>query len=171
MEKEEVAEDVADKFDDMRDELIGETEKEVGDLVEDLEDIVQDFKDDKFEQAKDEISKENPEKSEDQVNKEAQDKVNQDQTVQEMDKVMNDLKQDLENKLEAGDLMVTTGTSGYFPKGYSIGTVKSVGIDSSGLSACAEIEPCIDISRLSSVVVITDFSGKNTGEEETENED
>ncbi len=77
---------------------------------------------------------------------------------------------DLENKLEAGDLMVTTGTSGYFPKGYSIGTVKSVGIDSSGLSACAEIEPCIDISRLSSVVVITDFSGKNTGEEEAENE-
>ena len=56
--------------------------------------------------------------------------------------------------------MITTGTSGLFPKNYSIGTVKSVGLDDNGLSGCAVIEPCIDITRLSSVIVITDFSGR-----------
>lgn len=74
---------------------------------------------------------------------------------------------DIENKLKAGDLMITTGTSGLFPKGYSIGTIKSIELDSNGLSACAEIEPCIDIKRLTSVIVITDFSGKK----ENDNED
>ena len=66
----------------------------------------------------------------------------------------------LSNKLKTGDLMITTGTSGLFPKDYSIGTVKSISYDTSGLSMCAEIEPCIDITRLTSVIVITDFSGK-----------
>lgn len=66
----------------------------------------------------------------------------------------------LSNKLKIGDLMITTGTSGLFPKDYSIGTVKSISYDTSGLSMCAEIEPCIDITRLTSVIVITDFSGK-----------
>lgn len=73
---------------------------------------------------------------------------------------------DIENKLREGTLMVTTGTSGLFPKGYPIGTVKNIGLDSSGLSACAEIEPCMDIARLSSVVVITDFSGKKEASDE-----
>lgn len=67
---------------------------------------------------------------------------------------------DTENKLKVGDLMITTGTSGLFPKGYSIGTVESLSLDDSGLSACAVIEPCIDITRLSSVAVIIDFDGK-----------
>ena len=67
---------------------------------------------------------------------------------------------DIENALKAGDLMVTTGTSGIFPKDYPIGTVTEISLDSTGLSACANIEPCIDISKLSSVIVITDFSGK-----------
>ena len=66
----------------------------------------------------------------------------------------------LKNKLKVGDLMITTGTSGLFPKDYSIGTIKSIDYDTSGLSMCAEIEPCIDITRLTSVIVITDFSGK-----------
>ncbi|MBQ3885022.1 MAG: rod shape-determining protein MreC [Ruminococcus sp.] len=66
----------------------------------------------------------------------------------------------LDNKLKVGDLMITTGTSGLFPKDYSIGTIKSIDYDTSGLSMCAEVEPCIDIDRLTSVIVITDFSGK-----------
>lgn len=71
-----------------------------------------------------------------------------------------------DNQLKTGSLMVTSGASGLFPKDYPIGTVKSVSTDSSGLSAVAEIEPCSDITRLTSVVVILDFSGK-----EVENED
>lgn len=66
----------------------------------------------------------------------------------------------LEHELRVGDLMITSGNSGLFPKGYAVGSVKSLGVESNGLSAYAEIEPCSDITRLGSVVVITDFSGK-----------
>ncbi len=67
---------------------------------------------------------------------------------------------DIENQMQVGDLMITSGTSGLFPSDYSIGTIKSINLDKNGLSACAEIEPCVDISRLTSVIVVTDFSGK-----------
>lgn len=67
---------------------------------------------------------------------------------------------DMKNKLKDDDLMVTTGSSGLFPKGYAVGFVKNVQLDSNGLSFCAEIEPCVDVARLTSVIVITDFSGK-----------
>lgn len=69
-----------------------------------------------------------------------------------------------DNKLRVGDLMVTGGTSGLFPKDYPIGTVKSIGYDSNGLSIVAEIKPCVDVTRLTSVIVITDFTGKKEDE-------
>lgn len=72
------------------------------------------------------------------------------------------------NKLKRGDLMITTGTSGLFPKDYPIGTILDIGIDSNGLSVCADIQPCVDVTRLTSVIVITDFSGKK---EEAKDED
>lgn len=71
-----------------------------------------------------------------------------------------------EHKLRTGALMITSGSSGLFPEDYPIGTVESIGIDSTGLSAYAEIEPCVDISRLTSVIVITDFSGKEVADED-----
>ena len=66
--------------------------------------------------------------------------------------------------------MITSGSSGLFPKDYAIGTVTDVGVEANGLSAYAEIEPAADISRLRSVFVIMDFDGKN-GEEEKEDTD
>lgn len=68
---------------------------------------------------------------------------------------------DKNHQIKKGDLMITSGSSGLFPKDYAIGTVKEIGIEANGLSAYAEIEPCADISRLRSVFVITDFEGKN----------
>lgn len=65
-----------------------------------------------------------------------------------------------DNTLRENDLLITDGSSGLFPKGYSVGKVKSVEMDSNGISACAEIEPCADIKSLDSVFVITDFTGK-----------
>ena len=62
--------------------------------------------------------------------------------------------------------MITAGNSGLFPKDYAIGTVKSTGFEANGLSACAEIEPCADISRLGSVFVILDFTGKKEDADE-----
>ena len=75
---------------------------------------------------------------------------------------------DKDHGIKAGDLMITSGTSGLFPKDYPIGTVTVTGIEANGLSAYAEIEPSADISRLSSVFVITDFDGKLEDTDETE---
>ena len=75
------------------------------------------------------------------------------------------------NKLKRGDLMITAGSSGIFPKDYPIGTIIETGFDSNGLSVCAEIQPCVDVARLTSVIVITDFSGKHQDEEEEEAEE
>ncbi|MBQ9140020.1 MAG: rod shape-determining protein MreC [Ruminococcus sp.] len=77
---------------------------------------------------------------------------------------------DKNHGLKKGDLMITSGSSGLFPKDYAIGTVTDVGVEANGLSAYAEIEPAADISRLRSVFVIMDFDGKN-GEEEKEDTD
>ena len=71
---------------------------------------------------------------------------------------------DKNNKFKIGDLIITSGTSGLFPKDYSIGKIKSIDLDSNGLSDCAVIEPCADITKLSSVYVITDFTGKREEE-------
>lgn len=73
------------------------------------------------------------------------------------------------NTLKKGDLIITSGTSGLFPKDYSIGKIKSICPDSNGISDCAVIEPCCDVTRLSSVYVITNFTGKR--EDLNENKD
>ncbi len=65
-----------------------------------------------------------------------------------------------ENKIKPGSLMITAGNSGLFPKDYPIGIVREMEYDVSGLSMCSVIEPCADITRLTSVIVITDFTGK-----------
>ncbi len=75
----------------------------------------------------------------------------------------------INHEIKKDDLIITSGSSGLFPKDYPIGTVKSIGVESNGLTAYAEIEPCTDISRLRSVFVITDFSGKKETEYEAEN--
>lgn len=75
---------------------------------------------------------------------------------------------DKDHGIKEGDLMITSGTSGLFPKDYPIGTVTLTGIETNGLSAYAEIEPSADISRLSSVFVITDFEGRMEDTDETE---
>jgi len=78
---------------------------------------------------------------------------------------------DKNHQIKKGDLMITSGSSGLFPKDHAIGTVTKTGIEANGLSAYAEIEPCADISRLRSVFVITDFDGKNDSTKEDTDED
>lgn len=71
-----------------------------------------------------------------------------------------------DNTLKKNDLLITDGSSGLFPKGYSVGKVKSVGMDSNGISARAVIKPCVDITSLDSVFVITNFTGKRGSADE-----
>lgn len=65
-----------------------------------------------------------------------------------------------ENTVKEGDLIVTSGTTGLFPRGLQIGTVEKVGIEETGLTAYTVIRPAVDLSALESVTVLLDFKGK-----------
>lgn len=58
-----------------------------------------------------------------------------------------------------GDYVVTSG-QGIFPEGILVGTIRSVGSDQYNTSIFAEIEPFVDIEKVKSVMVITDFEGQ-----------
>ena len=55
---------------------------------------------------------------------------------------------------QAGDLVVTAGLGGGYPKGLLIGTIRSLRREVDGLSATARVEPAIDINRLEEVLVV-----------------
>lgn len=87
-----------------------------------------------------------------------------------------------DNKIKEGDLIITSGNSGQFPQGYVIGNVTETGIEESGLTAYAVIEPAVNPNKINNVMVITDFDkseaenqiptgniGEDTTEETTEN--
>lgn len=65
---------------------------------------------------------------------------------------------DKENKIKKGDLIITSGNSGQFPQGYVIGNVTSVGIEESGLTSYAVIEPAVNPKEINNVMVIIDFN-------------
>ncbi len=70
---------------------------------------------------------------------------------------------DNENKVKKGNTIVCSGNSGTFPKDFLIGTVTEVGIEETGLSSYAIVKPFVDIEKLTSVIVITDFEGQGIG--------
>ncbi len=63
-----------------------------------------------------------------------------------------------DNNLKKGDIIVTTGVGGMFPKNLVIGQVKSLSYDNFDTSKFAIIEPYEDIRKVSNVLVITHFS-------------
>ncbi len=77
--------------------------------------------------------------------------------------------------ISSGELVVTSGIGGVFPKNLVVGTVRSVEIDSNGLSLSATVEPAADISGVTDVLVIKSFDGQSgvvsSGTAEKEAED
>lgn len=67
-----------------------------------------------------------------------------------------------EHKLKKESVILTTGENGYFPKNFIIGYVQETGMDDTGLTCYAALEPAADLPNLSQVIVITDFSGKES---------
>ena len=55
-----------------------------------------------------------------------------------------------------GDLLVTAGTAGIFPKGIPVGRVSSVDRKSFGMFQDATVQPSVDLSRIEEVVVLVD---------------
>jgi len=61
----------------------------------------------------------------------------------------------LRNKdVNIGDMVITSGTGGVFPKGTPIGTISSIYKPDYGLFQTLELTPCVDFSRLEEVLVI-----------------
>jgi len=70
--------------------------------------------------------------------------------------------------LAEGSLVVTAGTSGYYPQGLVIGTVENVKLAESGITKTAVIRPAADIVSVKHVFVLTDFLGKQSSHDDAE---
>jgi rod shape-determining protein MreC len=57
-------------------------------------------------------------------------------------------------EIEEGDLIVTSGTGGVFPKGLTVGTVSRVSPGGFGLFKTVEVTPSVDFYRLEEVLVL-----------------
>ena len=60
----------------------------------------------------------------------------------------------LEDEVNVGDLVVTSGYGGVYPKDIPIGTVKDIRLDSSGLLKTAAIEPLVNFDSLEEVYLV-----------------
>lgn len=60
----------------------------------------------------------------------------------------------------AGDMLVTSGVGGVFPKGVVIGSISRVDKNAGGIFLYSAVKPAVDFSKLEEVLVITDHSGK-----------
>jgi len=56
--------------------------------------------------------------------------------------------------IEPGDLLVTGGLGGIFPKGIPIGTVSKVNRKPFGISQEVEVRPAVDFSKLEEVIIV-----------------
>lgn len=59
-----------------------------------------------------------------------------------------------------GDIIVTSGTSGVYPKNLKIGTVSSISADKTGATLTAICKPMMSPANVKNVYILTDFSGK-----------
>ena len=63
-------------------------------------------------------------------------------------------------KAKAGDIVVTNGIGGVYPRNLSVGTVKSVQHSKYDVSLYAEVTPAVNVKEIRDVMVITSFLGK-----------
>lgn len=64
------------------------------------------------------------------------------------------------NKIKEGDIIVTSGTGGVYPKNLIVGKVKELRFNSYDTTRYALIEPYEDIRTITAAAVITAFDGK-----------
>lgn len=65
---------------------------------------------------------------------------------------------DTTSEMAVGDLIVTSGFGGYYPKGLVIGTVESMQVDDSGSSLTATLRPRAALDDLTEAFIIKDFT-------------
>ena len=64
-----------------------------------------------------------------------------------------------------GDVVITSGYGGVYPKGLVIGTVERVSDDTDQVALDADIKPAVDFSHLEEIFVITDSIQRSLPEE------
>jgi rod shape-determining protein MreC len=64
-------------------------------------------------------------------------------------------------KVEVGDVVVSSGMGGVFPKGLPVGVVSAVDQTSKGLFKRVDVTPSVDLSRVEEVLVVTAFDSKD----------
>lgn len=62
--------------------------------------------------------------------------------------------------VKKGDIVVTNGLGGVYPRDLAVGTVKSVKNDPYDVSLYAEVTPFVDVKSIRDVMVITSFQGQ-----------
>ena len=78
-----------------------------------------------------------------------------------------------DTRIQPGDIIISSGMGGIFPKGLFIGTVKDLGDDRPGLVLSVNVQPGVNFNRLEEVLVVlgtapgrTDPEDSDSGEEE-----
>ena len=69
-----------------------------------------------------------------------------------------------ESSVAVGDIIISYGMAGVFPKELKVGTVFGISQDGSDVSVHVEIKPFADLENMTSVMVITGFAGKGQTE-------
>ncbi len=67
-----------------------------------------------------------------------------------------------DSKIKTGDIIVSAGASGTFPKGVPLGKVKSILDEAHGITMYATIEPMEKIDKVSNVQIVTNFLGQGS---------
>lgn len=65
-----------------------------------------------------------------------------------------------DTKVKEGDLIVTSGLGGLYPKNLPVGKVKSIGPEEYNVSYMAVVEPFVNVKTVRDVFIITGFLGK-----------
>jgi len=66
-----------------------------------------------------------------------------------------------DSAVSPGDIVVTSGIGGIFPKNLKVGTVDSVSAEDTGSALYAVCRPMVSPASLKNIFVLTDFSGKD----------
>ncbi len=68
-----------------------------------------------------------------------------------------------DSQMQAGDLLITSGTGGVYPQGLIVGEIAEIGLDPTGLSKYAVVTPVTEIASVQEVYVVTSFLYQGIG--------
>ena len=71
-----------------------------------------------------------------------------------------------DSEIKEGDLIVTSGAGGIYPKGVIIGKAGAIQTEEHGITSYTKVTPVFDIKTVKQVFIITDFFGKSQGGED-----